>query len=125
MPKSFPLFIKFLFVGVINTLFGYSLFAFLMFIGLHYTLAVILGTIIALIFNFKTTGTFVFNNKNNKLLLRFIIVYCFTTVLSIIGLRICELHNFNLYWAGLFLTGVMAVITFVLQKFYVFRKEGI
>ncbi len=117
------LFIKFLAVGVLNTLFGYGIFAFLLFVGLHYAVASILATILGVLFNFKTTGTLVFNNSDNRLILKFISVYCLTTVLSIGGLKIAKMSGINLYLAGLFLTCVMALVTFILQKNFVFKKE--
>ena len=119
------LFIKFLAVGVLNTLFGYGIFALLLFIGLHYAVASILATICGVLFNFKTTGTLVFNNNDNRLIFKFISVYCLTTALSIGGLKIAKISGINLYWAGLFLTGVMAAITFILQKYFVFKKERV
>ena len=117
------LFIKFLAVGVLNTLFGYGIFALLLFVGLHYAVASILATILGVLFNFKTTGTLVFNNSDNRLILKFISVYCLTTVLSIGGLKIAKMSGINLYLSGLFLTCVMALVTFILQKNFVFKKE--
>ena len=66
------LFVKFVLVGILNTAFGYLVFALLLFLGLHYTLAVILSTIAGVLFNFKTTGTLVFKNHNNKLIFKFV-----------------------------------------------------
>ena len=114
-------FIKFIFVGILNTIFGYSVWALLLFIGLHYAIATILATILGVLFNFKTTGYLVFKNKDNKLLWKFIQNYILTTCLSILGLRFAEILGINLYFAGLFLTGIMAVISFLIQKYYVFR----
>lgn len=119
------LFIKFVLVGIINTMFGYGLFAFLLYCNIHYALASVLATIISVLFNFKTTGTLVFKNHDNRLIFKFISVYCFTTILSIIGLKIAKIFGVNLYFAGLILTGIMAIITFILQKKYVFRKEDL
>ncbi len=119
------LFIKFVLVGIINTMFGYGLFAFLLYCNIHYALASVLATIISVLFNFKTTGTLVFKNHDNRLIFKFVSVYCFTTILSIIGLKITKIFGGNLYFAGLILTGIMAIITFILQKKYVFRKEDL
>ena len=85
------LFVKFIFVGVLNTAFGYLAYALLLFLGLHYTLAVVLSTIAGVLFNFKTTGTIVFKNNNNKLIFKFVAVYAITTTLGIIILRMAEL----------------------------------
>lgn len=69
-------FIIFLFVGGINTVFGYGIYAlFLIVFKLSYPLALGLSTIFGILFNFKTIGIFVFQNSNNKLIIRFILVY--------------------------------------------------
>lgn len=114
-------FIKFVLVGILNTLFGYGIWALLLYIGLHYAIATVLSTILGVLFNFKTTGYLVFKNKNNRLLWKFIQIYILTTVLSILGLKCAKMAAINLYYAGLFLTGIMAIISFLMQKYYVFR----
>ena len=69
-------FIKFLFVGIINTIFGYSVFAMLIILRLDYRYALLMATIFGVMFNFKTIGILVFKTKNNELIFRFIGVYC-------------------------------------------------
>ena len=73
-------FIKFILVGILNTIFGYSIFAICNFLGFHYTLSTLITTILGVLFNFKTTGIIVFLNNDNKKLLRFIAVYCFNYI---------------------------------------------
>lgn len=117
------LFVKFIFVGILNTLFGYAAFALLLFFGLHYSLSVILSTIAGIAFNFKTTGTLVFKNNNNKLIFKFIAVYALTCIIGIIILRLAKISNINLYLAGFASTGLCAVISFLLNKNWVFKHE--
>lgn len=114
-------FVRFVLIGIVNTIFGYSLFVFLLYIGLHYTLAVLIGTIIGVLFNFKTTGNFVFNSKENKLLIKFICVYGIIYLLNISSLYIFELFQINLYIAGAILIIPMALISYVLNKKIVFK----
>ena len=121
--KNLTQFIKFIVVGIVNTLFGYSIFALLLWLNFHYTLAVILGTIIGVIFNFFTTGKIVFNNKKMGLIFKFILAYCFILVLNIVCLAIADHFGLNLYYAGLVLSGIMAVISFLLQKLFVFKEN--
>ena len=45
-------FIKFIFVGCLNTLFGYGVFAICNFMGFHYTLSTLTATILGVLFNF-------------------------------------------------------------------------
>jgi putative flippase GtrA len=116
------LLIRFILVGILNTIFGYSIWAILLFFGMHYALAVIVSTLFAILFNFKTTGYLVFKNKNNKLILRFALIYTATTVLNILLLKIAKILSINLYVAGLFITGIIAILSFLLQKYYVFKN---
>ena len=46
--------IKFILVGILNTAFGYSLFALFIFLNMHYSLAVFLSTVLGVLFNFKS-----------------------------------------------------------------------
>lgn len=121
-------FVRFLLVGVLNTIFGYSLFAILILIGLHYKYAVLIGTILGVLFNFQTTGKLVFGSKNNKLVFRFVGVYVVTYLLNVEALRIADAisinieHKTKILIAGAILVLPMAVISFVLMKLFVFRE---
>jgi putative flippase GtrA len=115
-----PRFVRFLFVGLLNTVFGYCAFAFLLFLGLHYALATLLSTIAGIIFNFNTTGRLVFGNRDTSRIVRFVGVYAFTYLLSVGGLRLAEMAGIDLYLAGAVLTAVLAVVSFLLFRHLVF-----
>ncbi|MFH0710521.1 MAG: GtrA family protein [Pseudomonadota bacterium] len=112
---------KFLLVGGLNTLFGYSLFAVLIYTGLHYTVAVFIGTIIGVLFNFKTTGKLVFRSYDNTLIWKFFGVYGIIYLLNIIGLYLLEKISIDIYVAGALLIIPMALVSFVLNKRFVFK----
>lgn len=114
-------FIRFLFVGAVNTLFGYSVYAFLLFIGLHYTLAVFISTIMGILFNFKTIGKFVFKNSNNGLIFKFFGVYAIVYIANTSLLSLFDLFKFNLFLAGAILVMPMAILSFILNKKFVFE----
>jgi len=115
-------FIKFLLVGVINTIFGYSVFALLIFVGLHYTLSALFSTVAGVLFNFKTTGLLVFESRNNLLIFRFITVYGFIYIFNIIILKIFNSYEINMYVAGAIPIFPMAVIAYHLNKHFVFNR---
>lgn len=115
--------ILFFIVGGINTLFGYGLYAFLLFIHLHYALASFLGTVGGVLFNFRTTGTIVFKNSDNNLLFRFVAVYFVTYVVNVGCLRIFALYHANMYIAGLVLVVPVALLSYTLLKKFVFRGD--
>ena len=121
-------FARFLLVGVLNTLFSYFLYGTLILIGLDYKYAVLLATILGVLFNFQTTGRLVFGSKNNKLIFRFVLVYVATFLLNVEALRVVDAMNINIEQktkmliAGAILVFPLAVISFVLMKLFVFRE---
>jgi putative flippase GtrA len=114
-------FLRFIFIGIINTIFGYCLFSLLIFLNLHYALASLIGTIIGIIFNFKTTGKFVFQNNNNKILWRFFGVYVILYLINIALLTIGTVWIENMYVNGAVCICITAGIGFVLNKYLVFE----
>ena len=114
--------IRFVLIGCLNTVFAYSVYCLFIFIGFHYTVAVFLSTVIGICFSFKTMGRFVFNKTDNKLIFKFFAVYGFCYFLNIGILRAltgCGLQN--LYVAGLISSGLVALVSFCLNKWVVFR----
>jgi putative flippase GtrA len=115
--------VLFFVIGGVNTVFGYSLYAALIYIHLHYALASLLSTVGGVLFNFKTTGVIVFENHDNRLLFRFIAVYIFNYLWGIGILRAFYIHNVNMYLAGAILILPGALIAYVLQKKFVFGGD--
>lgn len=76
-------FIRFIFVGVLNTAFGYFLFLLFIWLGLHYSLSLLFSQILGVLFNYKTTGYIVFETKTNKLILHFFLVYGFIYLVNV------------------------------------------
>ncbi len=117
-------FIRFLIIGGVNTVFAYSIYALSIFLGAHYTLAVLLSTVIGTCFSFKTMGTMVFDNPDNMLIFKFIAVYALCYFLNIGILRVLTLMGVtNLYIAGLTSSLLVALVSFSLNKWVVFRKR--
>ena len=114
---------KYLLIGGVNTVFGYCVFAFLLFFGIHYSLAVLVATILGILFNFKTYGRFVFNNHSWNLLGRFIFVYATIYLVNITLLLVFDLLVSNLYISGAMATPVIAYLGYILNRRYVWVKS--
>lgn len=114
---------RFIVVGVLNTAVGYGLFAFFIYQGFHYTLAVLFATILGVLFNFHSIGRLVFGKHEYRLLIRFFGVYGITYILNIAFLTLFDLFSINIYLAGALLLAPMAIISFLLNKYYVFGVE--
>ena len=115
-------FIRFLIVGGINTLFGYGIYAFFIFLGLHHNLAILVATFLGIAFNFKTIGKFVFNQNKSNLshIVKFIGVYTFSYILNSIGVTILLKIVENPYMVGFFVLIPVSIIIYILNKNFVF-----
>ena len=116
-------FVKFLFVGGLNTVFGYCMFSLFIFLKCHYALATLFSTVLGILFNFKTTGVLVFKNHDNKLLIKFFAVYTLLYFIGIGELKLMSSLGFNnmyLNYAIFILPNAM--LSFILMKKTVFNK---
>lgn len=117
-----PVLLRFLAVGVGNTAFGYLIYAGLVWVGLNYAASAALGTVLGVLFNFKSTGRLVFGSADNRLLWRFIGVYVVVYVLNVLGLTVLTSIGLSAYTAGLVTLLPAALLAFVLNKNLVFRS---
>jgi putative flippase GtrA len=111
-------------VGGVNTFFGYGLFALLLYLGLHYTLASLLATCAGILFNFNTTGRIVFKNSDHRLLLRFLMVYSFIYLINVLLLKLMVIYAINLYLGSAAATLPMAFLAYILNKKFVFNLKN-
>ncbi len=118
-------FFRFLAVGLLNAVFGYSVFALFIFLSLNYALAITLATIIGILFNFKTVGVIVFKSHNNNLILKFFLVYIVVYLFNLIGLWIFNGYHVNNYVAGAILILPAAIIGFLLNQKFVFKSTDL
>ena len=115
-------FTKFLFVGALNTLFGYGIFAIFNFLNFHYTLSTLIATILGILFNFKTTRIIVFKNNDNKLMIRFISIYGAMYFIAILELKLFTLLNLNnMYYNYAIILFPNALMAYILMKKFVFN----
>ncbi|NBI51615.1 GtrA family protein [Photobacterium alginatilyticum] len=91
--------VRFLFVGFLNTLFGYSLYAILVFSGIPYFYSLLVTTIVGVVFNFFSMGRMVFKGNGGHItFLKFIFVYLAVYLFNayFLDILITEI-NFNPY----------------------------
>ena len=114
-------FFKFIYISFLNTAFGLGLFYFFIFINLPYQLASLFGTIIGIIFNYNTNKKFVFNIKSSNIF-KFILVYFVVYFFNILFLYILNKNKINLYLGGFILIFPSGLLTFILNRHFVFKK---
>ena len=115
-------FFKFLLVGGLNSIFGYSSFALLIYLNVHYTLAVLISTFCGILFNFKTVGKLVFDSHDNSLIYRFFGVYAVVYLFNVSGIKAFTYINVDKYTSGAILVIPAAVLSFFLNRKFVFSK---
>jgi putative flippase GtrA len=116
--------IRYIIIGLSNTIIGYLFFALLIYLKIHYALACSISTVFSIVFNFKTTALIVFKNKNNLLIFRYLILWSVVYLFNLIGLSILNGFKINNYLSGIILLFPSALIGFTFNKFFVFKKKG-
>jgi putative flippase GtrA len=113
-------FVRFLAVGVLNTVFGYACFAALLWLGLHYSLALLLATVAGVLFNFRTIGGLVFGSSDRRLLARFVAVYALVYTANVAALTLLQAAGLDAFVAQALLLLPVAVASFLLHRRFVF-----
>ncbi len=106
---------------MLNTLVGYSLYALFIYIGLHYTYALLLATVLGVIFNFHTIGRLVFQSKDGRLIFKFFFVYAITFCVNLVLIKLLVGVGLNAYFAGACALVPTTVLSFLLNKYFVFK----
>jgi putative flippase GtrA len=117
-------FCRFLFVGGINTIFSYLLYASLVLIGLDYRVTITVCTVITIIWNYFTTGHFVFDNRRLGLIFKFVAVYGLIYLLNLYALMALVKHGLGPLISQAVVIPLIVVFSFTLNKLWVFRRAG-
>jgi len=117
-------FFRFLLISALNAVFGYSLFAGLILLGIRYPLAGAIGTIVGILFNFQTTGRVVFESHDLSLILRFFGVYAITYVVGVMLLWLGERQGIPVLATAAVCTVPMGLLAYTLHRLFVFRARA-
>ena len=113
---------KFLLVGLLNTVVGYSLYALFLFMGMSYSVALAAATILGILFNFKTIGTMVFKSNDNTLIIKFFLVYAIIFLANLLLIKCFISLGINAYTAGIIVIVPLSAASFILNKYFVFKR---
>ena len=116
-------FYKYLVIGGINTGFGYGVFALFLFLGWHYSVAVLFATVLGVMFNFQTYGKFVFNNHSQHLIVKFVLVYVVIYLINVSLLSLVDFFVADLYLSGAIIILPIAYLGYVLNRKFVWKKS--
>jgi putative flippase GtrA len=116
--------VRFLFVGALGTAFSYAVYAALLFVGINYAVANFGALIAGILFSFKMQGTFVFENPDNRLIGRFVLCWLSIYGANVMFIRAMIARGWDGYIAGALAVPPIAVLSYITQRFFVFRREA-
>ena len=113
-------FARFLAVGVLNTAFGYAVFYGALAASRNSLLALVVSTIVGVLFNFFSIGSLVFASTDPRRLMRFFGVYGVVFVVDALALRLLEALGVGSALAQAMLLPGLAILSYLLNKNLVF-----
>jgi putative flippase GtrA len=113
--------VKFILVGIINTLFGYSIYVLFVYLGFIPLFAIIISTVFGIIFNFNSIGRYVFNQLEIGFFKRFVLIYFLLMVNNILFEKFLQIVLKEPYLSGFFSICITACLSYILNKKFVFR----
>lgn len=108
--------------GVINTLFGYGLFALMVRLGMNMYLAQIISHLIGMTFNYFTYSRYAFADKAASKY-RFVLSYAVNYLIGLALLALLTLAFPSPYVAGLLSTILVSAINYLFLRNMVFRES--
>ncbi|WGS19151.1 MULTISPECIES: GtrA family protein [unclassified Bradyrhizobium] len=116
-------FVKFVLVGIVNTAFGYALFAlFYLLLGSH-QLAITLATPCGAVFNFHSTGRLVFRNRRLSALLPFVAGCAAVWLVNILLLHELTALAISPLAGQLLALPLLALLSYVVNRYLVFGRS--
>ena len=119
-------FIKFGLIGVLNTLITISSYMLLVYLGVYYILANIIGYSLGVINSFYWNKNWVFqvNSKQRNIFMKFVLVNLVTLVINTLILYLLNHYlHIHSYLAQIIATGFGLIVNFFLNKKWTFENE--
>lgn len=115
-------FVKFVLVGVVNTAFGYALFAlFYLLLGSH-QLAITLATMCGVVFNFHSTGRLVFRSRRLSALLPFVAGYAAVWLVNMLLLNELTALAISPLAGQTLALPLIVLLSFTINRYLVFGR---
>ena len=116
-------FLRFLIAGGINTIFGFAIYSASLVAGAPVWLALLIGTVAGTVFNFLTTGGYVFRALSAARFPRFVICYMIVYGVNLGMLELLSSWIGNKTLSQLILLLPVAILSYTLMARFVFPKK--
>jgi putative flippase GtrA len=117
--------IKFLSVGLLNTIFGYAVFAILIFFKVHYLAALFVATVAGVVFNYFTFGRLVFYKSGSSFtFVKFAIAYTavYITNAALLG-ALTRDFLFSYYFGQMICIPPSVFLSWLLLNYWVYKED--
>lgn len=115
---------RFVSVGVLNTVFGYAVYAILLFVNVPYLTALFVATFAGVIFNYFSFGRLVFHGHDGKyVFVKFIITYVIVYITNAVLLDILtRKFLFSPYVGQIICIPLSVLLSWLLMNKWVYKK---
>ena len=117
-------FLRFILTGMLNTIFGYTFFAILIFLKINTFFSLFITTIAGAVFNYFTFGQLVFKlNKSKLMLTKFIFAYCISYMINVYLLKVFMVFfNNNAFEAQIISLPFVVLFNWISMNYWVYKK---
>ena len=117
--------LKFLGTGLLNTIFGYAIYALLVFVNVPALFALLTATVVGVVFNYFSFGRLVFRGHSGRLVFaRFVMAY--VVIYAANALLLNALTNeisLNAYVAQAICVPPSVLLSWLLMNHWVYKKD--
>ena len=116
---------RFIGVGLLNTIVGYGIYGILIALNVPYLVALLMSTIMGVIFNYFSIGRLVFKSRGGLIVFgKFIAAYGVVYGINATALDVLIKHfQFNPYIGQALCVPLSVIISWLLMNYWVYKKD--
>lgn len=115
-------FFSFFIVGILNTIFGLSVFNILILLSFSISLSILISTIVGVLFNYQTMKRLVFNQNGNSFL-KFVFSYIFIYIIYNLSFTLSTHFKFNIHISSVIIFMVLPFFNYLILRKFVFNEK--
>jgi putative flippase GtrA len=116
-------FMRFLVAGGVNTLFGFAVYSACILTGMTVWLALLVGMLAGTVFNFITTGGYVFRDLSPPRFPRFVICYFFIYGINLLLIDLVSIGLDSKILSQAIITFPLALLSYFMMARFVFSSK--
>ena len=116
---------KFLCVGLINTIVGYAIYAILILFNVPYLAALLIATVVGVIFNYFSIGRLVFKSRGGLIIIgKFVVAYGVAYFVNAVGLEVSIKHfQLDPYIGQALCIPPIVILSWLLMNYWVYKND--